>query len=116
MCLPVGGLGVQLSSDYLPHGKAPCAAGLMAQGVLNSNFPAGAWGDLKGVQCACLVEVVEHLDPEPLRALGPCVLGALQPAMLVVTTPNREYNPLLHTLGSALLPNKLRNTDHLFEW
>ena len=79
-------------------------------------LPAGAWGDLKGVQCACLVEVVEHLDPEPLRALGPCVLGALQPGMLVVTTPNREYNPLLHTLGSALLPSKLRNTDHRFEW
>ena len=86
------------------------------QGALNLNIPAGAWGDLKGIQCACLVEVVEHLDPEPLRALGACVLGALQPGMLVVTTPNREYNPLLHTLGSALLPNKLRNSDHRFEW
>ncbi|KAL3162894.1 hypothetical protein ABBQ32_009341 [Trebouxia sp. C0010 RCD-2024] len=74
------------------------------------------WGSLAGVDGAALVEVVEHLDPTPLHNLGPCLLGGLQPKLLVVTTPNREYNAVLHQLGNALLPNKLRNTDHRFEW
>lgn len=74
------------------------------------------WGSLVGVDGAALVEVVEHLDPTPLHNLGPCLLGGLQPKLLVVTTPNREYNAVLHQLGNALLPNKLRNTDHRFEW
>ena len=79
-------------------------------------FAAEFWGDLAGIDGAALVEVVEHLDPTPLHNLGPCLLGGLQPKVLVVTTPNREYNAVLHQLGNALLPNKLRNTDHRFEW
>ena len=79
-------------------------------------WAAEYWGSLAGVDGAALVEVVEHLDPTPLRNLGPCLLGGLQPKLLVVTTPNREYNAVLHQLGNALLPNKLRNTDHRFEW
>lgn len=59
---------------------------------------------------------MEHLDPTPLSSLGLCLLGGLQPRVLVVTTPNKEYNAVLHQLGNALLPNKLRNTDHRFEW
>ena len=74
------------------------------------------WGSLAGIDGAALVEVVEHLDPTPLHNLGPCLLGGLQPKLLVVTTPNKEYNAVLHQLGNALLPNKLRNTDHRFEW
>ena len=68
------------------------------------------------MDAAALVEVVEHLDPSPLRRLGGSLLGGLRPGLLVVTTPNLEYNALLHALGSKLLPNGLRNSDHRFEW
>jgi len=60
--------------------------------------------------------VVEHLDPSPLRRLGGALLAGLRPALLLVTTPNREYNALLLALGCALLPGRLRNSDHRFEW
>lgn len=86
------------------------------QVLLLFDLHAGYWGDLAGIDGAALVEVVEHLDPTPLAHLGPCLLGGLQPKLLLVTTPNREYNAVLHQLGSSLLPNKLRNTDHRFEW
>ena len=37
--------------------------------------------------------------------------------MLVVTTPNREYNPVLQHLGNSLIPpNNTRNSNHRFEW
>lgn len=88
----------------------------MCLGEHVSAWPADFWGHLAGIDGAALVEVVEHLDPTPLHNLAPCLLGGLQPKVLLVTTPNREYNAVLHQLGNALLPNKLRNTDHRFEW
>ena len=34
----------------------------------------------------------------------------------MVTTPNVEYNRVLHALGGSVLENGLRNSDHRFEW
>ncbi len=50
------------------------------------------------------------------RQLGSALLGNLQPKLLVVSTPNVEYNQVLRRLGSSLLANGLRNSDHRFEW
>ncbi len=51
------------------------------------------------------------------RQVGQAVLGSLKPKVLVVTTPNREYNPVLQHLGNSLIPpNNTRNSDHRFEW
>ena len=63
-----------------------------------------------------LVEVIEHLDPEPLAALGPAVFGRLRPPLVVVTTPNRGLNGVMAASGVRLLHNGLRNRDHRFEW
>jgi hypothetical protein len=35
-----------------------------------------------------------------------------RPGVIIVTTPNREYN----TLWEAIGPEKLRHQDHRFEW
>ncbi|KAG2487927.1 hypothetical protein HYH03_013507 [Edaphochlamys debaryana] len=59
------------------------------------------WLGLRGCDAAALVEVVEHLDPGPLSLFGPCVLGALRPRTLVVTTPNWEYNAVLRGIEAA---------------
>jgi hypothetical protein len=48
--------------------------------------------------------------------VGPAVLGSLQPRVLMVSTPNVDYNQILTHLGSNLLGNGLRNSDHRFEW
>ncbi len=65
-----------------------------------------------GYDAACLVEVVEHLDPPRLRALEKVVFEHAAPETVVVTTPNREYNALFEGLGE----HHLRHPDHRFEW
>ena len=77
---------------------------------------AGPWAPYRGWHAAVLVEVVEHLDPEPLAALGPAVFGRLRPPLVVITTPDAGYNEVMATAGVRLLHNGLRNRDHRFEW
>lgn len=62
-------------------------------------------------EAVALVETIEHLDPRNLTAAEQTVFEELQPATVVVTTPNREYNPLL-----GLDDGRLRDPDHRFEW
>jgi 3' terminal RNA ribose 2'-O-methyltransferase Hen1 len=67
---------------------------------------------LAGLDAAVLMEVIEHLDPGRLPALERVVFGQAAPGMVVVTTPNAEYNR--HYAGLA--PGALRHGDHRFEW
>jgi hypothetical protein len=60
---------------------------------------------LAGLDAAVLIEVIEHTDPERLPALERTVFGFAAPAIVVVTTPNAEYNPL-----SCSTPNSCRGT------
>lgn len=39
-------------------------------------------------------EVIEHLDPGPLANFAPTLLGRMNPKVLIVTTPNRDFNSL----------------------
>jgi 3' terminal RNA ribose 2'-O-methyltransferase Hen1 len=63
-----------------------------------------------GYDAAVLMEVIEHVDPPRLAALERVVLGAARPDLVVVTTPNVEYNVLYEGLTGA------RHADHRFEW
>jgi len=66
---------------------------------------------LAGFDAAVLMEVVEHVDPDRLSALERSVFGFAAPRTVVVTTPNREYNP-----EYGLADGRLRHRDHRFEW
>lgn len=66
---------------------------------------------LDGFDAAALVEVVEHVDPERLDALARAIFGGARPRLVVVTTPNVEYNAHF-----GLPEGKLRHPDHRFEW
>lgn len=66
---------------------------------------------IEGFDAAALVEVIEHLDPDRLRALEKCVFGYAAPGKLIVTTPNKEWN-VTFTEDEGLL----RHRDHRFEW
>ncbi|WP_159943910.1 MULTISPECIES: 3' terminal RNA ribose 2'-O-methyltransferase Hen1 [unclassified Nocardiopsis] len=66
----------------------------------------------EGYDAAVLMEVVEHLDPSRLPAMEETVFGAARPRVVVVTTPNAEYN--VHYEG--LEEGRLRHSDHRFEW
>ena len=65
-----------------------------------------------GYDAATLIEVIEHLDYNRLAALERVVFEFARPRLVIVTTPNIEYNELFESLPSG----KLRHQDHRFEW
>ena len=67
---------------------------------------------LAGFDAATCVEVIEHLDPPRLAAFERTVFEFARPQMVIITTPNREYNVRFETLPAG----QLRHRDHRFEW
>jgi 3' terminal RNA ribose 2'-O-methyltransferase Hen1 len=67
---------------------------------------------IAGYDAAALSEVVEHLDPDRLAALEQVVFQHARPRVVVITTPNREYNAKFE----GMAPGQLRHADHRFEW
>lgn len=67
---------------------------------------------LAGFDAAALVEVIEHMDPPQLAAAEQVVFAEARPGMVVVTTPNAEYNCRFETLPAGTF----RHHDHRFEW
>jgi 3' terminal RNA ribose 2'-O-methyltransferase Hen1 len=67
---------------------------------------------LAGLDAAVLMEVIEHVDPSRLAALGRVVFGCAAPQTVIVTTPNAEYNVRFATLPAGAM----RHRDHRFEW
>jgi 3' terminal RNA ribose 2'-O-methyltransferase Hen1 len=67
--------------------------------------------ELKGFSAATLIETIEHIDPGRLSRVEHAVFGFMQPRLILVTTPNQEYNPL-HGFSSG----ERRHPDHRFEW
>jgi 3' terminal RNA ribose 2'-O-methyltransferase Hen1 len=67
---------------------------------------------LAGLDAAVLMEVIEHVEPSRLDALGRTVFGEAAPRTVIVTTPNAEYNVRF----AALPAGAMRHRDHRFEW
>lgn len=67
---------------------------------------------LCGFDAAALVEVIEHMDPPRLSALERVLFECAKPKVVVVTTPNREYNVVWESLPEGAF----RHRDHRFEW
>ncbi|CAM6105309.1 unnamed protein product [Calypogeia fissa] len=70
---------------------------------------------LQGIDVAVCIEVVEHMDPGPLSMFGITILGKLQPKVLIVSTPNFEYNPILQGLEWDPTTNSLTSTQQSIE-
>lgn len=66
---------------------------------------------LQAHDAVTMIETIEHLDPERVSAAELTVFAHYRPQLALVTTPNREYNPLL-----GLPDGRLRDPDHRFEW
>jgi small RNA 2'-O-methyltransferase len=105
-------VGLDLDGGALARCRARLAAhpqgdrATVRQASLTDPYP-----DLVGFDCACLVEVIEHLPPTSLPALEGAVFGTLRPRAVVLTTPNAEFNDLL-----GVPRTRLRRPDHRFEW
>ena len=64
----------------------------------------------RGYDAAVLMEVIEHVDPPRLPAVERVVFGDARPRVVVVTTPNAEYNVRYDGMTGP------RHPDHRFEW
>jgi 3' terminal RNA ribose 2'-O-methyltransferase Hen1 len=67
--------------------------------------------DLAGFDAAAMVETIEHVPPDALSQVEKGVFGTLRPSLIVLTTPNHDYNPLF-----GLARGEFRDPDHRFEW
>ena len=67
---------------------------------------------IEGFDAAALVEVIEHVNLDRLESVERVVFAFAKPQMVVVTTPNREYNAKFE----GMKPGELRHADHRFEW
>ena len=67
---------------------------------------------LAGYDAACVIEVIEHLDIARLAAFERVLFEFAKPPVVVLTTPNREYNVIYENLHDG----DFRHDDHRFEW
>jgi 3' terminal RNA ribose 2'-O-methyltransferase Hen1 len=67
---------------------------------------------LAGFDAATLIEVIEHMDLPRLDAFQRVLFEFAKPKLVIITTPNVEYNVLFENLPQG----KFRHTDHRFEW
>ena len=67
---------------------------------------------LQGFDAAAIVEVIEHLDYSRLTSFERVVFAHARPSVIVLTTPNADYNARFESLPAG----GLRHRDHRFEW
>lgn len=65
-----------------------------------------------GYDCACVIEVIEHIEPLRLPAFERNVFEFAGAGTVILTTPNKEYNDNYKFIPEG----QLRHTDHRFEW
>ncbi|CAN5838686.1 hypothetical protein BH23GEM6_BH23GEM6_09280 [soil metagenome] len=63
------------------------------------------------VEAITMVETIEHIPLSELSAVERAVFTIPRPALVLITTPNREYNVLY-----GLAEGELRHAEHQFEW
>lgn len=67
---------------------------------------------LAGYEGATVIEVIEHLDPPRLAAFERVLFEWARPGVVVLTTPNAEFNVRFEGLPAG----HFRHKDHRFEW
>ena len=79
--------------------------------------PTPVWGSLfyyderlKNKNIMILCEVIEHIDEFRLPKVMDTILNEYQPNVLIITTPNKEYNRVYD------MAEHFRHNDHRFEW
>ena len=63
------------------------------------------------LDAAIMLETIEHIEPGRLSRVEDTVFGVLKPALVIITTPNKEYNPV-----HGMADHEIRHPGHTFEW
>nr|XP_043618664.1 small RNA 2'-O-methyltransferase [Erigeron canadensis] len=80
-----------------------------------------------GCDIGTCLEVIEHMSEDQATLFGNVVLSSFCPKLLIISTPNYEYNVILQKSApqtpeddmddkNPTKPCKFRNFDHKFEW
>lgn len=93
-----------LTSDYLRPRTHPFKVSLYQGSIAEADK---RFIDFDVIAC---IEVIEHLEPDILDSVPKVVFGQLSPKVVIVTTPNVEFNVLFPDLKG------FRHYDHKFEW
>ena len=67
---------------------------------------------IEGYDAAIAIEVIEHMEQSRLDSFERAVFVSAAPRLVIITTPNREYNAVFERLEES----GLRYADHRFEW
>ncbi|XP_071879014.1 hen1 methyltransferase [Bombus fervidus] len=96
--------GAPLVSEYLHRRTAPFVIEISEGCVTQSDKR------LENADAVICIELIEHLYPDTLTNLPYNIFGYIKPILVVMTTPNADFN--------ALFPNfsGFRHPDHKFEW
>lgn len=107
-------LGVDIDAQALAHARERLGLDLLKPDkrlyVCLGSFEESDWAE-EVIDAAILLETIEHIDPGRLSRVENAVFGGLEPKLVVITTPNKEYNPL-HGLSAR----QRRHHGHCFEW
>ncbi|XP_068910965.1 uncharacterized protein [Tenebrio molitor] len=93
-----------LNADYLVNRPNPLTVKVFAGSVANPD-PV-----LVDTDAIVALELIEHLYPDVLEAFPYNIFSYVQPKLVIVTTPNVEFNVLFEKLKT------FRHADHKFEW
>ncbi|WP_449599513.1 3' terminal RNA ribose 2'-O-methyltransferase Hen1 [Paenibacillus sp. Marseille-Q9583] len=66
---------------------------------------------LRNKDIMVLCEVIEHIDEHRLARVMETILSEYSPKVLILTTPNKEYNEVYE-----MESEEMRHSDHRFEW
>lgn len=67
---------------------------------------------LNSFDAATVIEVIEHMDLPRLAVFGRILFEFARPKLIIITTPNSEYNVKFENLPAG----QFRHADHRFEW
>lgn len=107
-------IGIDLSAGALQTLRARLATApavvrakvRLVEGSYTNPEPA-----LAGADAAVMIETIEHVGPDRLSLVERAVFAVLAPPLVVITTPNADFNTLL-----GVPPERRRHPDHRFEW
>jgi 3' terminal RNA ribose 2'-O-methyltransferase Hen1 len=74
------------------------------------SFENADWSESR-IDAAVLLETIEHIEPGRLSKVEQALFGQVKPKLVLVTTPNKEYN-VLHGMAAG----QRRHAGHRFEW
>uniref|UniRef100_A0A8D8XMU0 Small RNA 2'-O-methyltransferase n=1 Tax=Cacopsylla melanoneura TaxID=428564 RepID=A0A8D8XMU0_9HEMI len=95
-----------LTCDYLIQRDSELSASLFCGDV---SVPDERMND---VDVVVAIELIEHLYPPTLENVPYNLFGVIQPYLIIITTPNGEFNWLF----DDYVEGTFRHDDHKFEW